>query len=499
MVKNGEFGLADVRRVVRKYWWISPLCVMACGAAATVLAFKIPKQYTSQTLVLVARPTVSSEVFRPMVAEELNQRLASMKDQILSRTRLEPIITKFGLYREDQSKVPMEDLVERLRKAIEISPLEAMAGVQDRSMPGFHVSVVFNNPLTAQKICTEIYLMFAEQNSRALEQQPKDTYRFVSQQVDDAKAKLDAQDAKLAQFKRQFLGSLPDEVQTNLNLLAAQNTQLEANTQELSRTQQDKAFNESMLSQQEASWKASQTGQNPETLDDQLRTLQDQLTALESKYTEEHPDVVKTKKQIEEIRKRMAAAPNADASLGTLQPKTEPPQIQQLRAHLRQDEISIADLTKRGEQIKEQIRTFEGRIQASPMVEQQLTELTRNHQSALEFYNDLLKKQETAQVANDLAQQQQGEQFRVLDPPSLPVKPSFPKKTYFAGGGVAGGFLLSLGIMYILMLMDQTLHTERDVEVHLKLTVLTAVPVLKGFADGSESLGLTKPGLASNA
>lgn len=476
MVKNGEFSFADVKRVARRYWWISPICVVLCGASGVMLALKLPKQYTSQTLVLVSKPVVPKDYVQPIVTEDLNQRLASMKEQILSRTRLEPVIQKFSLYADERSKVPMEDLIERMRKAIEISPLEAMPGVQDRSMPGFHVSVVFNNPLTAQAICTEITSMFMEQNSRALEQQAADTNAFINQQLNDAKAKLDAQDARLAQFKRQFLGSLPDEVQTNLNLLAAQNTQLEANMQEMSRTQQDKAFNESLLSQQEAAWKASQAGQNPDTLEDQLKTLQDQLATLESKYTESHPDVVKMKKQIEEVRKRIAEGPKTSGSQTTAQTKTEPPQIQQLRAHLRQDDISIADLTKRGEQIQEQIRALQGRVQASPMVEQQLKELTRNYTSALEFYNDLLKKQESSRIAKDLATQQEGEQFRVLDPPSLPVKASFPKKTYFAGGGVAGGLVLSLGIMYILMMMDNTLHTERDVEVHLKLTVLSAVP-----------------------
>lgn len=499
MVKNGEFGLPDILRVIRKRWWIAPICVVVCGSAGVLAALKLPKQYTSQTLVLVSKPMVPTNYVQPIGTEDLNQRLASMKEQILSRTRLEPVIRKFSLYEEDRSKVPMEDLLDRLRKAIDISPLQPMPGTLDPSMPGFHVSVVFNKPLTAQEICTEITSMFMDQNSKALEQQAASTNDFINQQLLDAKEKLDAQDAKLAQFKRQFLGSLPDEVQTNLNLLAAQNTQLEANTQEMSRTQQDKAFNESMLSQQLASLKASQSGQNPDTLEDQLHVLQDQLAALESKYTPEHPDVIKTKKQIQELQKRMAEAPKAITGGGEVQAKSEPPQIQQLRAHLRQDEISIGDLTKRQAQIQEQIRVLQGRVQASPMVEQQLKELTRNYTSALEFYNDLLKKRENSQMAKDLAHQQEGEQFRVLDPPNLPVEPSFPKKRYFAAGGVGGGFLLSLGIMYILMLMDQTLHTERDVEVHLRLTVLTAVPVLKGFADNSERLGLTNPGLASNA
>jgi len=499
MVRNGEFGLEDVRRVIRRNWWIIPVCAVVCGTAGVLLALILPKKYTSETIVLISKPMVPIDYVKPVETEDMNQRLASMKEQILSRTRLEPVIEKFGVYHEDQGKVPMDQLVDRLRKGIEISPLQSMPGTQDRSLPGFNVSVTFNNPQTAQEICTEVTSMFTVQNSRALVQQAANTNSFISQQLNEAKAKLDEQDAKLAEFKRQHLGSLPEEEQTNLGLLTALNSQLEANTQALSRAEQDKAFNESLLSQQEANWKASQTGQNPSTLEDQIRTLQDQLTSLESKYTAEHPDVIKTRKLIEELRKQKAEGPkNGDVS-GQSQTKAEPLNIQQLRAHSRQDEINIADLTRRQGQIQDQIRVLQGRVQASPMVEQQLKELTRSYQSALVFYNDLQKKDQDSGMAKNLAQQEEGEQFRVLDPPSLPVTPVFPKKLNFAGGGVGGGFALSLAVLYFFMITDKTLHTERDVELNLKLIVLAAVPNLEVVGADNGNLSLAKRSVATNA
>lgn len=497
MVRNGEIGIEDIKRVVRKHWWIVPACALGCGALSLLVATQLPKKYTSQTLVLVAKPTVPTEYVKPVVTEDLNQRLASMKQQILSRTRLEPVLEKFDLYHEDQNKVHKEDLLERLRTAIEISPLEPMAGTQDRSLAGFNVSVTFNNPQTAQQICTEITSMFMEQNARALEQQAVRTTSFLSQQLDEAKGKLDEQDAKLAQFKRQYMGSLPEEEQTNLSLLGALNSQLEANTQALSRAQQDKAFNESLLSQQEANWKASRAGQNPETGEEQLRLLQEQLATLESRYTPEHPDVIKARNQINDLKKRMAETKSDTPSV---RPETasEPPQIQQLRARLRQDEINIADLIKRQAQIQDQSRVLEGRVQAVPGVEQRLKELTRNYQSALDFYNDLLKKRENSAMATDLAHQQEGEQFRVLDPPSLPTKPSFPKFLVFAAGGLGGGMALGLAILYVLMAMDQAFHTERDVEMFLKLPVLTSVPMLEASDLGKKNRDLLIPSVVQN-
>jgi polysaccharide chain length determinant protein (PEP-CTERM system associated) len=493
MVRNGEFTAIDVKRVLRKHWWILPACALGCGALGVLISTQLSKRYTSQTVVLVEKPTVPMDYVKPVVTEDLNQRLASMKEQILSRTRLESVTQKLDLYEADRHKVHMEDLIERLRKAIEISPLEAMPGTQDRSIPGFAVKVTFDNPLSAQQICTEITSMFMEQNAKALEQQAVRTTSFIGQQLNEAKGKLNEQDAKLAQFKRQYIGSLPEEEQTNLSLLTSLNSQLQANAQALSRAQQDKTFNESLLSQAEASWKSSRAGTNPQTLEEQLRVEEDQLAALESRYTPEHPDVIKAKDQLTEFKKRMSENPNANNPPPESQTATEPPQIQQLRALLRQDEVNVAGLTKQQAQIQGQIRVLEGRIQASPIVEQRLKELTRNYQSALEFYNELLKKEQNSAMATDLAHQQEGEQFRVLDPPSLPVKPSFPNTLYFAGGGLGGGAALGLAILYLFMMRDKTLYTEADVEMFLKVPVLVSLPVLQVSSVNKGSKEILKP------
>jgi polysaccharide chain length determinant protein (PEP-CTERM system associated) len=493
MVRNGEFGFADVVRVLRRCWWVLPTSVVICAGLVIGTASVLPKKYTSQTVVLVAKPTVPDDYVKPVVTEDLSRRLASMKEQILSRTRLEPVIEKFDLYRQDRANVHMEELVDRLRTAIEISPLAPMAGTEDRSLPGFSVSVTFKDPQLAQQICTSITSMFMEQNASALEQQASRTTSFLTQQLDEAKRNLDEQDAKLAQFKRERMGSLPEQEQSNLGVLMSLNSQLDATTQALSRAQQEKAFDESLLSQQEVSWKASQAGQNPDNLEDQLRTLQDQLATLEALYTPKHPDVVKKKSQIEELQKKIAEAPDAvSRPKAASRTVVEPSQIQQLRATLHQQDLNISDLTKRQAKIQEQIRLLQDRVQASPMVEQQLKELSRNYQSALDFYNDLLKKRENSAMATNLAHQQEGEQFRVLDPPSLPAKPSFPNMVKFASGGLGAGFALGLGILYILMLGDQTFHTEKDVEVCLKLPVLTTIPLLQMVTTSDMPAGLSQ-------
>src|SRR5215467_11575807 len=310
MVRNGEFTTTDVKRVLRKHWWILPACALGFGITSVVIASQLPKQYTSQTLVLVSRPTIDIGIGRPIMNEDFSQRLAGMKGRILSRTRLEPVIEKFNLYAADRPKVHMEDLVDRLRGAITITPLEAMPGIQYSNLPGFSLNVTFGDPQLAQQICTEVTSMFMEQDARDIQEKAKTTTSFIDQQLGEAKSKLDDEDAKLAQFKRQHIGSLPEEDQRNLGLLGSLNAELDATTQTMTRTQQDKSFNETLLSQQEASWKSSQKGENPESLEDQLKARQEQLTVIRSRYTEEHPDVVKLKNEIGDLKKKIDADPN---------------------------------------------------------------------------------------------------------------------------------------------------------------------------------------------
>jgi uncharacterized protein involved in exopolysaccharide biosynthesis len=271
---------------------------------------------------------------------------------------------------------------------------------------------------------------------------------------------------------------LPEEETANLQMLGGLNTQLDATSQNINRAQQDKAYLQTILDQQEANWKLAHTGgQNPETLEEQLTGLQEQLANALNRYTPEHPDIIKLKTQIEDVKKRMAET-TPTTSANPAWASHEPTQLAQLRLKIKQNNDTIAGLTKKQSQIEEQIRVLQGRVQSSPMIEQEFKELTRNYDTALEGYKDLLKKQESSAMAGALEHQQEGEQFRVLEPPSLPNEPSFPNKPLFAGGGLGFGIALSAGIMYLIALGDKSLHTERDVEVSLRLPVLTTVPNL---------------------
>jgi polysaccharide chain length determinant protein (PEP-CTERM system associated) len=419
-----------------------------------------------------------------------------MQQQILSRTRLEPIIRQLGLYPQEINRVSMDDLVARLQKAVEVSPVEPMAETRANNLPGFFVKVTLDNPRMAQQVCTAITSMFIEESLRASQQRSEVTTEFLSQQLDEAKKNLDAQDARLAAFKSRYLGSLPDEEQTNLNLLTNLTSQLDAATQALSRAQQDKSFAESLLTQQIAAWQATQSGRNPDTLEQQLAALQTQLATLQARYTDDYPDVIKAKSDIATLQKRIAENNSQQNAGQTDKAKTtvEPAQVTQLRAQIHTYEQVIAEKTKEQEKIKEQIKLYQDRVQSSPVVEEQYKELTRGYQTALDSYNDLLKKRNDAEMATALQQQQEGEQFRVLDPANLPDEPSFPNRPLFALGGLGGGLSLGLALSFLLEMRDTSLRSERDVEFSLRLPVLALIPAIEPASTGRPRPSSGRPG-----
>lgn len=474
-----EIGPKDIVAILRRRYALILLLALFGGVAGFVAARVLPKRYTSKTLVLVQQPEV--QPVTPISTDNVNQRLATMQQQILSTARLEPVIRELNLYQEDINRKPMEELVERLRQAITITAVAPMTETRAQNLPGFTISVAFATPEIAQKICSMITSMFIEEDIKVSQGIDVGTTQFLNEQLEQAKVKLDEQDAKMAVFQRKNVGSLPEDSQTNVNLLNGQTSQLEAATQAVNRAQQDKSFAESILAQQLSAWQASQSGQNPETLDQQLEALQAQLIALQSKYTNDHPDVIKTKHDIAVLKQKIADAEQqakATASEKSTLPAGEPTQILQLRSQIHQYEQVIKERTAQQEAIKRQIAVYQARVAASPAVEQEYKLLTRDHQTVLDSYNELLKKRDASAMSTQYDQSKQNDRFHVLDPANLPTEPSFPKLSLFTGGGFIFGLGFAFGLAFLMEMHDTSMRSEHDVEVVLRLPVLAMIPVI---------------------
>src|SRR5271154_3165478 len=248
MLGHRALTLQDYGGILKRRWWIIalPAIVLPIIGFFYVTYFVQP-EYISQTLVLVEQQKVPESYVKAVVTEDLNGRLATMKEQILSRSRLQPIIERFNLFAN--GKMSMDDRIDLTRKNIGITPIQSAIA---RGLPGFYISFKANDARTAQLVCGEIQSLFVSENLNDRAASAAGTTEFLATQLADAKAKLDEQDARLAKFQQTYMGKLPGAEASNINMLTTLNTQLDAATQALARLEQDKTYAESILAMQQS-------------------------------------------------------------------------------------------------------------------------------------------------------------------------------------------------------------------------------------------------------
>jgi len=195
-----ELTTADYLAMLRRHWVMILICTIIGGPLAYGVSRFLPVKYKSQTLVLIEQQSVPEKYVTSIDTSDISQRLSSMQQQILSRSRLEPIIRQYGLYSSEAQKTSMDILVTRLQAAIEVTPVAPMAETRSHELPGFNVAVTWDSARTAQEVCTAVTSMFIEENLKSRQQHSEETTQFLSQQLVDAKTNLDEQDGKLATF-----------------------------------------------------------------------------------------------------------------------------------------------------------------------------------------------------------------------------------------------------------------------------------------------------------
>jgi uncharacterized protein involved in exopolysaccharide biosynthesis len=376
------------------------------------------------------------------------------------------------------------------RKAIKITQLHSEQAHGTGGMPGFFVAFEAQDPRIAQQVCADITDLFMTEDINAREQSAEGTSDFLKQQLDDAKRKLDEQDAKLAAFQEKYLGRLPGEETSNAQTLQTLTTQLDAATQALNRMQQNETFIQAMISQEERQTQGTEpvTVAAADERRKELKSLMDQKAALDALYTPDHPDVVALKRRIAELQAEIAHTPAepAPATDAAHVARPDPPQLLQLKAQLQAVQQSIAGTKQQQAQVEQQIRGYESRIEASPKVEEEYKQVTRDHDTALQFYNSLLSKMNESSMATALVHRTLGEQFHLMDAANLPDAPSFPNRLIFAGGGLAGGLFLGILIAAALEFRDTSLRNERDIWAFTKLPTLGSISHVAGIPEAAK-------------
>src|SRR5712692_8775752 len=369
MIENRELNMDDYLAMLRRRLKVILLPALLAPLAGFLISFVIPPKYTSQSLVLVEVQKVPEGYVKPVVTEDITGRIATMQQQVLSRNRLQPLIDRLGLAKGKS----VDEVVDNIRLNLDIQPVLATGAApakrrpgQGSDVPGFYVNFTADNPKDAQAVCSELTSMLLEENLKAREQVAQSTTDFLSRQLDEAKRNIDSLDGKLATFKRQYLGQLPGDEDNNMKILMGLNSQLDANTQTLNRAQQDKAYTESLLAQQVSAWKSSQSSNNPQSLDQQLTALQTQLLSLQARYTDDHPDVIKTKADLAEVKKKLAeinkASSDAPDASNDKASAMEPAEIRQLRMQVHQYGDLLSAATRDQKRYQQEIAVYQGRV-----------------------------------------------------------------------------------------------------------------------------------------
>jgi polysaccharide chain length determinant protein (PEP-CTERM system associated) len=474
MLGHRALTIQDYTTVLKRRWWIIAIPAIIFPIVGYGITFLVQPQYVSQTLVLVEQQKVPESYVKAVVTEDLSGRLASMKEQILSRSRLQPIIERLNLF---AGQGTMDDRIEKTRKNIGITPIQSEIA-RSNGLPGFFISFKANDARTAQLVCGEIQSLFVNESISDREGIAAGTTDFLKGQLADAKAKLDEQDAKLAKFQQTYMGKLPGAEASNINMLTTLNTQLDAATQALSRLEQNKQYAESMMTiqQQNQAQSMEHGGVGPQAQQLELQRLLSEEADLTSRYTDDYPDVRAVKSKIADLRQKIAQAPPPSATPLSSTPKaTDSVSAQQFRLQLRAMDSEIAQKKHDQAAIEAQLRTYQERVAASPEVEEEYKSITRDNQQAQAFYDSLLAKMNDSKMATDLEKRQQGESFKVMDEPNLPESPTFPKRPVFLGGGLGAGLALGLLIVALLEYLDTAVRSERDIWAFTKLPTLGVI------------------------
>lgn len=447
-------------------------------------SWMLPTMYKSSTLILVEEPTMPQSYVAPNVNENVQDRLQSITQQILSRTRLLTIIDKLNLYGDAKSQKSQDEKVATMGKDISV---DVVKDTRNNEISSFRVSFSAHDPVTAQKVTRELTQLFIDENTRVRQEQSEATTHFMEQQLQDASVVLAAQEAKVKEFEAAHEGVLPSQQASNLQILAGLQSQLQNQQDSLAAAKQQQAYFQTTIEQYKSLHAAGRSVDGTPTevsvLDDQLNRLRAQLTDLSARYTDSYPDVQRVKAQIERTEKQKEALLAAPRTGSKRPNENESGPLLQLQSQLQANQVEIQNRERAIAGLEARIGDYQGRLNAEPATEQQMLELTRGYDQSKAIYDDLLKKKTQSVMATSMEQLQKGERFTMLDPPSLPAKPDFPNHLKFCGFGVLAGLALGCLVVFGLEMFDDRMYGEKEIKDLLEVPVLGEVPEVKSAQD----------------
>lgn len=467
----------------RKWLVIAPA---ALGTAiAAIVAWLMPSYYLSTTLILVEQQQVPTSYVTPTDVTPFNQRLNTIRQQILSRPNLERIINEFSLYQTsgglleraaskagiDMSRpLSRESALNRL-----VSSLEIRLVGERRAEDAFSISYSGTDPYTTMQVTSALASMFINENLKRREMYAEGTSEFLSDELARAKSELEAQERAVRDFKERYMGGLPEQLDANLRTLDRLQLDLQAVRLEIKGAEDRKVQLETQLNSPVGAVSGPQV--NPLVVE--MESLQRELTQLLSQYNENYPDVIIVRNRLKELGSLLAS--NRTGAPETTSAVLPGPEIRNPEAYnnLVSVESQLRSLRTRERELNENIRALEKRVEDTPANEQRYTDLNRNYQISFANYQNLLEKSLNARLAENLEKRQKGERFRIIDPANLPEGPYKPKRGLIALAGTVIGAGLGFGVIFLLEFTSPAFRKPEEFEGLLDFQVIASIPAFE--------------------
>jgi succinoglycan biosynthesis transport protein ExoP len=462
-------------------------CVLVSLIAGLGLYVKIPKTYRAEALLVYQPGRINpTNKLAPSMAGEVRDVLATLKDQVLSRSSLEEIVKQLDLFQSSPATQSMEDVIERMRSS----------SIEIKYSRGDTFTVAFKGPeprmvmLAANALAAK----FVEENLRFREEKATETSAYIKDELAIIQKSLEEKEAAMRDYKLQYYNELPDQRQTNISRLNALQTtyqDIQNSLQELERTkvmvQEQIGTRKNLLSH---SLEELDPQQNSEAggyrrLANQLNAARTELAGLEARYTEQHPEVKRLKKIISQLEDSLRnAVSTSDSEQQTKEGnrgkgfQQSDSQLKKLELQLKDIELSMAQLKNEKEAAKQQMGTYQEWISAAPIREAEWAGLTRDYEQLRRRYQELVASNLTAESAETLERKQKGSQFKVVDPARLPEKPFKPDLKKILLMSLLLGLGLGSAITFCIEFSDSSFKEAHDLEDYLNLPIVCSIPVI---------------------
>ncbi|MBA3884165.1 MAG: hypothetical protein H0X67_00350 [Acidobacteria bacterium] len=487
MIPGKQYKPEDYLEMAWRRRWILVIPLVLFAATTFVYSQTLPNRYRSEATIVVIPPQVPVNMVRPAVTGTLQERLDQIRQQILSRTRLERIIQEFDLYPRERQAQLMETVVDQMRRDIGV----ATPKVGRRQDPGhFTVSYESENPQVAMAVAGRLASLFVRENLEGRNIRADATAQFVQSELDEALRRLQEQEARLEAFRRENIGKLPNEVQSNLAMIQTTRQELQALTDANNRDRErqitiDRTIADEVAFGGIAAAGAPVGGEAPQTAAQELAAVRAALERMQLRLKDDHPDVRTAKRRIVELEARVAdealtqpLSPGGVAVASNPADLARQKRVSSLRHEFDQLERSIANRNAQASRLQGMANDYRQRVEMAPALESQLSQLLRGYESLKGTHEKLLRTFQEAQVAANLEERQVSEQFRIIDQPQRPERPRSPDRVRMNLIGALMGLGLGFAIAGLLEYRDTSLRSEEDVLVALSLPVVALVPTM---------------------